>query len=311
MNEVIAAFFIIIASGLIFRIVKPNNLVSDELKKSINSVVFNLFLPALCIKVMLTSPLSKETLLVPLNSVLTLLVMIVVNYLIYNVLSKPLNLNKSEIGALVLTSTFGNTTYLGLPIITGLYGDSYARFVLYYDLLAMTPFLWTVGARVSASLGGQKSLSILESIKKIFTLPPLWGIVIGIFLHLSGIPVPKFFIKALDMLGAVVVPLMIFSIGLSLSFIKVAHTLSLVPVCILKLFISPLVGYWLGKIVGLEGTILNIVTLEAAMPSMVLSLLVAGIFNLNVTLTAMAIVITTILSFISLPIILKMLTFFA
>ncbi len=311
MNEVIKAFFIIITSGLVFRIVKPNNLTADELRKGINTAVFNLFLPALCIKVMLTSPISKETVLVPLNSILTLVVMIVFNYLFYNALSKPLNLNKSETGALILTSTFGNTTYLGLPIITGLYGNSYARFVLYYDLLAMTPFLWTIGARISASFGGQKSLSISESIKKILTLPPLWGIGIGIFLNLLEIQVPKFFIIALDMIGAVVVPLMIFSIGLSLSFIRVGHTLSLLTVCIIKLFISPFVGYCLGKIMGLEGTILSVVTLEAGMPSMVLSLLVAGIFNLDVALTAMAIVITTVVSFISLPLIIKLLSFFA
>jgi len=309
MNEVIAAFFIIIASGMIFRIAKPNNLTVDELRKSINTTVFNLFLPALCIKVMLTAPISIETVLVPLNSILTLSIMIVVNYLFFNVLSKPLNLNKREIGALILTSTFGNTTYLGLPIITGLYGDSYARFVLYYDLLAMTPFLWTVGTRISASIGGLKSVNIFESIRKILTLPPLWGIVIGMLLHILKIPLPKFFIKALDMFGVVVVPLMVFSIGLSLSFIRVSHTLCLLPVCILKLFVSPFIGYCLGKIMGIKGVILNIVTLEAGMPSMVLSLLVAGIFQLDVTLTAMAIVITTILSFISLPLILKIISF--
>ncbi|MCX7770983.1 MAG: AEC family transporter [Proteobacteria bacterium] len=304
MHQTILAFFFIIASGLIFRIVKPGDLTADELRRSINTAVFNLFLPALCLKVMSKAPLSYDTILVPLNAYLTLGFMIIFNFIFFKYLKNIFNLTNKEIGALILTSTFGNTTYLGLPVITGLYGEQTARYVLYYDLLATTPFLWTVGARFSAYFGGERSPSVYETIKKLLTLPPLWGIFIGIFINISGLPMPFFIFKALDLLGSVVVPLMIFSIGLSLSFIRPGHTFTIIPVCIFKLLVSPLIGYFLGKIMGLSSLTLNIVTLEAGMPSMVLSLLVASVFGLDVTLTAFAIVITTLLSFITLPLIL-------
>lgn len=305
MHQTILSFFFIIASGLIFRILKPGGIEAEDLRRSINTAVFNLFLPALCIKVMAKAQLSFETVTVPLNAYLTLATMIFINFLFFRVLGNKFKLSNQEIGALILTATFGNTTYLGLPVITGLYGENTAKYVLYYDLLATTPFLWTVGARFSAYFGGENSPSMIETGKKLFSLPPLWGIVIGILINILNIPLPVFIFKAIEMLGMVVVPLMIFSIGLSLSFIKAGHTFTVVPVCIFKLFLSPFIGYSLGRLMGLSDLTLNIVTLEAGMPSMVLSLLVASIFKLDVVLTAFSIVITTLVSFISLPVILK------
>lgn len=305
MHQTILSFFCIITSGLIFRIVKPGGIEAEDIRKSINTTVFNLFLPALCIKVMVNAKLSFEAITVPINAFLTLSFMIFFNFLFFKFVSKKFKLNNQEIGALILTATFGNTTYLGLPVITGLYGENTAKYVLYYDLFATTPFLWTLGAKFSAYFGGERSPNICEAGKKLISLPPLWGIVIGILINILKIPLPMFILKALELLGIVVVPLMIFSIGLSLSFVKPGHAFSIIPVCILKLFISPFIAYNLSKLMGFSDLTIKIVTLEAGMPSMVLSLLIASVFKLDVTLTAFAIVVTTLMSFISLPMILN------
>ncbi len=305
MHQTILSFFIIIASGLIFRILKPGGIVGEDLRKNINTTVFNLFLPALCVKVMTNANLSFEAITVPINAYLTLSLLILISFVFFKVTKKLFHLNREVIGALILTSTFGNTTYLGLPVITGLFGEESAKYVLYYDLFATTPFLWTIGARFAAFYGGEKSPNIYDSIKKLLTLPPLWGIIIGILINILQLKLPFFIYKALELLGSVVVPLMIFSIGLSLSFVKPKHAFAIVFACIFKLILSPVVGFYLGKLMGLSRLTLSIVTLEAGMPSMVLSLLIASIFKLDVTLTAFTIVITTLLSFVSLPMILQ------
>ena len=58
-----------------------------------------------------------------------------------------MGLQPSETGVLVIGATFGNITYLGLPVLTGLYGNEAAKYALFYDLLATTPLLWFVGCR--------------------------------------------------------------------------------------------------------------------------------------------------------------------
>lgn len=303
MQQVIFAFLIIITSGVIFRIVKPNGLDADKLRQSINTSVFNLFLPALCIKVMSKAPISLETATIPITAVITLSVMTVLSLIVYKILSSFVEISHKERGALILTAVFGNVTYLGLPVITGLYGEDAARYALYYDLLATTPFLWTVGARLSAHFGGKESPTTLDTLRKLLLLPPLWGIFIGMTINVFSIPMPTFIFRALEMLGSVVVPLMMFSIGLALSFVKPAHVFNIIPACVLKLIISPCVGYLIGKILGLSGVSLSATSLESGMPSMVLSLLVASVFGLDATLTAFVIVVTTVFSFLTMPII--------
>lgn len=305
MHQTILSFFFIIASGLIFRILKPGEIEGEDLRRSINTTVFNLFLPALCVKVMVNAHLSFEAITVPANAYLTLSILILISFIFFRMTKNIFHLDNKVIGALILTSTFGNTTYLGLPVITGLYGEESAKFVLYYDLLATTPFLWTVGARFAAHFGGEKSPGAYDTLKKLLTLPPLWGIILGILVNVLHLKLPFFIYKALELLGSVVVPLMIFSIGLSLSFVKPSHAFIIVFVCIFKLILSPIIGFSLGNLMGLSKDTLNIITLEAGMPSMVLSLLVASVFKLDVTLTAFAIVVTTLMAFVSLPIILQ------
>ncbi len=103
------------------------------------------------------------------------------------------------------------------------------------------------------------------------------------------------------MLGDLVVPLMIFSIGLALSLPKVKHVYILAPAIIIKLAIVPLISYQTASFLGLRQTALASCVIEGAMPTMVLSLLIAARFKLDETLAAFLIVVTTVLSFATLP----------
>jgi hypothetical protein len=99
---------------------------------------------------------------------------------------------------------------------------------------------------------------------------------------------------------------MIFSIGLALTFPKVAHAYAVIPAVIIKLVVSPGISFLAAKTLGLSGTALTSSVLESAMPSMVLTLLVADRYKLDVSLGAFMIVVTTILSFATLPAILAL-----
>ena len=120
-------------------------------------------------------------------------------------------------------------------------------------------------------------------------------------LHQMNAPLPLFVLKALDMLGSLVVPLMIFSIGLALSLPKVKHAYAIIPAVVIKLIAGPVIAYGTARMLGLTGVALTSCSIEGAMPAMVLSLLVAARFRLDVSLAAFVIVVTTVLSFFTLP----------
>ena len=109
-------------------------------------------------------------------------------------------------------------------------------------------------------------------------------------------------LKSLDMLGSLVVPLMIFSIGLALSLPEVRHAIAIVPAVIIKLVLVPVISAVSAVLLGLDGHALASCVLEGAMPTMVLALLIAEELKLDVSMAAFLIVVTTALSFFTLQV---------
>jgi predicted permease len=306
MQDILFPFGLIILAGMAFRRIRPAGMEAGAMSQGINAGVLNLFLPALCIKTMYRSSVDLDALRVPGVAWITTLAALLLAAGVYALLARKIRLVPQEKGVILLAAAFGNVTYLGLPVLTGLFGPHAARYALYYDLLATTPLLWLVGASIASRYGGDRSYGLMAALKTIASLPPVWGIFAGIALNLAGTSLPLFILNTLEMLGGLVVPLMIFSIGLALTFPKVAHAYAVIPAVIIKLVVSPAISLLAARTLGVSGTALASSVLEGAMPSMVLTLLVADRYKLDVSLGAFMIVVTTILSFVTLPAILSL-----
>ena len=301
MQDVLFSFGLIIIAGALFRRIRPAGIDPGDVRVVINACVLNLFLPALCIKTLYQSPVDLETVLVPATAWITTGASLLLAAGVYAALGGIMHLSPQEKGVLLIAAAFGNVTYLGLPVLTNLYGSTAAKYALFYDLLATTPLLWLAGAALASRYGEGKKFDLNESGRTIASLPPVWGIFIGMALHQMNAPLPLFVLKTLDMLGSLVVPLMIFSIGLALSLPKVKHAYAIIPAVVIKLIAGPVIAYGTARLLGLTGVALTSCSIEGAMPAMVLSLLVAARFRLDVSLAAFVIVVTTGLSFFTLP----------
>lgn len=301
MQDILLPFGLIILAGVACRRFRIGSIDADSLRQAINSMVLNIFLPALCIKTLYTSSLDIETILIPATAIVTTLSMLALAVMVYTLLGRIMHLSPQEKGVLVISAAFGNVTYLGLPVLTGLYGSGAAKYALFYDLLATTPVLWLAGAALASRYGENRNMNLRESLRTIASLPPIWGIACGITIKLVGLPLPASFLKALEMLGSLVVPLMIFSIGLALTLPRVSHAYAIIPAVIIKMAVSPFISFTTAQTLGLQGQALSSTLLEGAMPTMVLSLLIAARFKLDISLSAFMIVVTTVLSFFTLP----------
>ena len=301
MQDILFPFGLIILAGVACRRFRIGSIEPDSLRQGINVMVLNIFLPALCVKTLYTSSIDIETILIPAAALITTLSMLALAIMVYTLLGRIMHLTPQEKGVLVISAAFGNVTYLGLPVLTGLYGPGAAKYALFYDLLATTPVLWLAGASLAAHYGENRKMNLRESMIAIISLPPIWGIACGIAFNIAGIPLPAFFLKALDMLGSLVVPLMIFSLGLALTLPRVSHAYAIIPAVIIKMAVSPFISFTTAQALGLQGQALSSTLLEGAMPTMVLSLLIAARFKLDISLSAFIIVVTTVLSFFTLP----------
>ena len=171
-----------------------------------------------------------------------------------------------------------------------------------YDLFACTPLLFTLGVLVAARYGDGQVVAH-NMARELLRIPALLAGLLAVFLNLMHVPSNGTIDGLLGLLERGVVPLMLFSLGLSLDWSRSQwRTLpSVVPVVIVRLFIVPAIIVLFTSTIGLSGEWKAAVVLETAMPSMVLGIVFCDRYNLDVSLYAAAVTITTVLSLLTLP----------
>ena len=166
---------------------------------------------------------------------------------------------------------------------------------------AMFLTLSTLGIITALQGGNNNTISAKFLLKRLFTFPPFIGcvtaLVLSYFIDLS--PAEPLFNK----LSGTVAPLALFSIGLQLKFNGWKKLMSQISMSMIyKLLIGPALIFVLGLVLGLKESLVKITVFESAMPTLVMSSVIAEQFKLNTKLTNMIIGISIIVGFFTLGI---------
>ena len=278
-----------------------------RVRHALSVTVLHFFLPALAFGLVATARVDRSFLVVPLTAVIVTLACLAAGVAVYRFLPLFRTTPRAAIGVLLLSATFGNVTYLGLPVITETLGARYGYIAILYDLLATTPILLTIGMLTAARFGSGGAVSLAASLKRVLRLPPLWGVAAGIGAHALPVPPPQVVLDAAQLMGKAVIPVMIFTVGLALDFRDIKRLPVAVPALVLKLFLAPVLAWWIARWLGMDGDPLKAVVIEGAMPVMVLSLVLADEFELDVPLAATCIAVSTVALFFTMPLMMRLL----
>lgn len=297
MFEVVAQAALIIVCGIAWRIMNPVGLDPAVARRVITGLVYYLLLPALVLSVMWRAPLGLEVFQIAGLAFLGMLSALAMAWGWYQARRTP----SAQAGALLLAAVFPNVIYLGLPVLEQTLGPWARGVALQYDLFACTPFLLTVGVMIARRYGVHEDN---ESIwKALLKVPPLWAAVLGIGLNETQVPLTEWMANFLNMLASGVAPLMLISLGLGLYWPKQwTHQLGLiVPAVVIKIALAPLI-VWSGALaLGTSPELRIAIVLEAAMPSMLLGVVLCDRFGLDTRLYAETVTVTTLLALGSLP----------
>lgn len=214
---------------------------------------------------------------------------------------KPFSVGRQQNkGSFLLASMVGNTGYFGYPVCLALVGQQYFGWVLFYDLLGSTLVMYGLGVAFGARFGmgantkGQMVAAVLKT-------PALWSLALG--LGLRPIPLPEPLEIGLHWFGWTVVALSLILIGMRLSEISSWRSIRQASICLgIKMLLAPLiVGYGL-RWLGLSGSPLLAIVLQAAMPPAFATVFVAEAYNLDRQLSVTAVAVGSAGLFITLPI---------
>ena len=209
----------------------------------------------------------------------------------------------AAIGALVLrlaglelrvflpAMTFANTGNMGLSLCLLAFGaEGLALVIPYFTVSAVLGF--TLGPAIASRSG---------SLTAPFKMPLIWATLAAVGVVYLGLPLPLWVTKSLDLVGGFAIPLMLITLGVSLAQLELTGLPRSVALSLLRLGMGFAVGVALAALLGLEGTARGVLIIECAMPVAVFNFLYASIYNTSPAEVAGVIVVSTALSFLTLP----------
>lgn len=208
--------------------------------------------------------------------------------------------SKSTLVSMFLLACFGNTLFVGIPVISGIYGEAFISEVIFYDALATAIPISLAGPFV-LSLASNQKISLLQNLKKILLFPPFIALMLGFVC--KAFVLPEFIFKPIIVFGNSATAVALFAIGLGLGFsaIKTAYKPTIIVV-LCKTLLAPVIFIALLKLFGVkfEPRII-IAILESAMPTMTLAGAMIMKAKLDSNLAVSAIAFGILFSFISIP----------
>jgi predicted permease len=204
----------------------------------------------------------------------------VLGALLFWTLGRVIGLSRAQVGALTLVGGFGNTSFVGLPMIETLHGRDGLGLGLLIDQLGSYLALSTIGVAAAAWYAAGPRVGGIEMLRRVATFPPVIALVVALLLR--PLPFPPALDTALARIGDTLAPLALLSVGLQLRFDALreqAHALALGLGY--KLVLAPALVVMLLWAFDADPTMTTRVSvIEAAMPPMIGAGIVAAQANL-------------------------------
>lgn len=193
---------------------------------------------------------------------------------------------------------FPNAAFMGFPVLLSVFGQE----AIFYGAIFNIPFnalVFTLGVFLMEK--GKSSFHI-----RMFFSPALVATVFGFLLFVFSIEIPDFINGPLTMIGDMTTPLSMVFIGASLSTVKLSKIFGnrkLYAVTVFRLLAIPLALMLILRLFVPDPMIIGVPVMIMAMPVAALCSIIAKTYNNNVELAAEGTFMTTLLSMVSIPLV--------
>jgi predicted permease len=293
-------FVLLIACFLFGIALRASRRLPDNAPAALNGFIVNISLPALTLTYV--HGLRPDAKLVLVALMAWLLFGLGAGF--FWLAARAMKLSRGTTGALILTGSFANTSFIGLPMIEIWYGPEYLGVGIVADQLGSYFVLSTLGillAGAYAAGSGGSRLQARAVARKILTFMPFISMLVA--LALIPVPYPPWLDDLFKRLGATLVPLALVSVGYQL---RLSQVRGRVPVLALglafKLVIGPaLILLLYAGVIGARGPVIQVTVFEAAMGPMIGAAIVAMDHDLDPALVTLMVGIGIPVSFVTLP----------
>jgi len=271
-------FIFILFLMLLGYTLKRTKIFPEQMSQVLNLFIIYISLPAIIINEVPKITFSSE-ILIPVFIAWTTTILGAISILIF---SKIFNWNRNTTGALLLVGVLGNTSFIGIPMVSHYFGTQGLPYVIIYDQIGTFLALSTYGAIVIAiySDNNGAKVSVQGILEKIFKFPPFIALIIAF--ALNGVEYHPDLSKSLATLGNTLIPLALISVGYNLQLKIPKNDMSPFLLGIVnKLILIPIFAFIIVYVFGFEGFITDVSLLESAMGRMITAGVVASMAGLS------------------------------
>tara|TARA_Y100000741_G_scaffold360039_1_gene341637 strand:+ start:825 stop:1727 length:903 start_codon:yes stop_codon:yes gene_type:complete len=142
-------------------------------------------------------------------------------------------------------------------------------------------------------------------IKIILKSPPTYAVIVAVYFLYFDLEMPQVVLNTVMLLGYAMIVLILMSLGVSLTQLKVFSLKDSLISSIGRVVIGPIIGFIIIKIFNLSGFGAGVLLIQSAMPSAILTYLVAEMYSPKKVVDSISsmIVVSTLMSLITVPII--------
>jgi predicted permease len=192
---------------------------------------------------------------------------------------------------------FMNVGNLGLPVCLFAFGE---------PGLALGVVFFAVGSLLQFTVGLTFWAGRLD-VRGVVRTPLAWAAVLALVSLVTGHRPPEWIVRTTTVLGGLTIPLMQFTLGVSLGQLGFASLDRTFTVTALRLGLGLGVGLALAAAFGLEGVARGVFIVDCAMPVAVFNYLLAQRYDRAPEAVAGLVVVSTFLAFVTVPLLLAVL----
>lgn len=304
MASILLIFICLLAGYLL----KRYHLVEANSFKAINVLVIYVALPALTLQYIPTIRINTDLIL----PILMPWINITLSWLLFGYLGRRFGWGKAFTGAVIIMAGFGNTSFVGIPIIQALYGKGGIQTVIMIDQPGSFVALSTLGILIANIYSDKQKSTALGVFINTLKFPPLIAFLVGVILNVSQISMPSVINTILASLGVLVVPLALISVGMQLQLdFKSIYWKYIWLGLGFKLLLFPTIIFVLYFLLFQQsGQVIEITLIEAAMAPMVTAGIIAINYDLEPRYCSLMLSVGLLVSFLTIPLWYGMVLFF-
>tara|TARA_Y100000590_G_scaffold467994_1_gene648910 strand:- start:2281 stop:3180 length:900 start_codon:yes stop_codon:yes gene_type:complete len=142
-------------------------------------------------------------------------------------------------------------------------------------------------------------------IKIILKSPSSYAVIVSVIFLYYDLEMPKFVLNSVMLLGYTMIVLILMSLGISLTQLKVFSIKSSIISSIGRVILGPVIGFLIIKVFDLSGYAAGVLLIQSSMPSAILTYLIASMYSPKkiVDNISSMIVVSTLMSLITVPIV--------